>query len=89
MKYSGLRNYEYSILYSVCTDSILYSILYTKTESVHRNTGERDCPNNPWGKALDGTVIRIPANAFTININSTNANTLIKANFSWEAKLNK
>ena len=39
-------------------------------------------PHNPWGKALEGTVTGIPANAFTININSTNENTLIKANFS-------
>ena len=77
MKYSDLRNYEYGILYST-------SILYTKAHSVHRNTGGGDCPNNPWEKALEGTVTRIPANAFTININSTNANTLIKANFSWE-----
>ena len=69
MKYSGLRNYE-------CT------VYCTSTHSIHRNTGGRDCPNNPWGKALESTVTRIPANAFTVNINSTNANTLRKANFS-------
>ena len=49
---------------------------------MHRNTGGRACPHNPWGKALEGTVTGISANAFTININSTNENTrtLIKAN---------
>ena len=35
-------------------------------------------PPHPWGKALKGTVTGIPANAFTININSTNENKLIK-----------
>ena len=46
----------------------------TNTHSVHRNTGGRDCPNNPWEKALEDTVTGIPANAFTctIYINSTN-----------------
>ena len=79
MKHSGLRNYEYSILYSV-----LYTVqcMYTEAHSVHKNTGERDCPHNLWGKALKNTVTGITANAFTININSTNENTLIKANFS-------
>ena len=56
--------------------------MYTKAHSVHRNTGGRDCPRNPWMKALEGTVTEVAANAFTININSTNENTLIKANFS-------
>ena len=46
---------------------------------MHRNTGGRDYPHNPWGKALDSTVNGIPANDFTITINSTNENTLIKA----------
>ena len=32
---------------------------------------------NAWGKAFKGTVTGIPANTFTININSTNENTLI------------
>ena len=57
--------------------------MYTEAHSVHKNTGGRDCPHNLWGKALEGTVTEIPANAFTVHINSTNKNTrtLIKANF--------
>ena len=53
---------------------------------MHRNTGGRDYPYNPWGKALEDTVTGIPANAFPININSTNENTLIKANFLEKGK---
>ena len=60
-------------MYSVC--------MYTKAHSVHKYTGGRNCLHNPWGKELEGTVTGIPANAFTININSTNEDTLIKANF--------
>ena len=46
-----------------------------------KNTVERDCSRNPWGKALKYTVTKIPAIGFTININSTHENTLIKAYF--------
>ena len=46
--------------------------LVTNTHNVHRNTGGRDSPHNPRGKALECSVTGIPANAFTININSTN-----------------
>ena len=53
---------------------------------MHRNTGGRDRPTAPQGKASESTVTGIPAHAFTININSTNENTLIKANFSLESQ---
>ena len=53
-----------------------------------KTLGEVTAPTTP-GESIRRIVIGIPANAFTININSTNENTLIKANFSWEAKLNK
>ena len=77
MKYSSLRNYEYTVLYS-------YTVLcmYTKAHRVLKNKWERDCPHNPRGKTLEGTVTEILANAFTIIINSTYENTLIKANLS-------
>ena len=75
MKYSGWV-YLYWIL-----NCILYSdVQYTQAHSVHRNTGRRDCPHLER-RALESTVTEVPANAFTININFTNGNTLIKADF--------
>ena len=68
MKYSNLRTLSaYEVQYTV-----LYTVqsMYTKAQSVHINTGGRDYPHKAWGKALEGTVTGIPANAFTININS-------------------
>ena len=36
------------------------------------------------GRALESTVTKVPANAFTINSNSTNGNTSFKADFSYK-----
>ena len=45
-------------------------------------TQGRELPPQPLKKALERTVTGVSANAFTFNINSTNGNTLIKADFS-------
>ena len=52
---------------------------------MHRNTGRRPVLPQPLSgvkTALEGTVTRVSANAFRININFTNGNTSIKAEFS-------
>ena len=54
---------------------------YTQAHSVHRNTGKGTASQPLGRRALECTVTGVPANAFTININSTNKNTLIKAYF--------
>ena len=43
-------------------------LVHKYSQYVPRNTGGRDCPHNQWGKALEGIVTKISANAFTINI---------------------
>ena len=54
-------------------------------------TGERQRAPPPetywWVGALESTVNMVPAKAYTININSTNGNSSIKADFS-RKKLN-
>ena len=59
--------------------------MYTQSNSVHNNTERGDVPlQTPWmsGWAFEGTVTRVPVNAFKINIDSTNGNMLsIKADF--------
>ena len=54
-----------------------------QAHSKNINAVGEDVPPKPFGGvgALIGTVTRVRANAFTININSTNGNTSIKADF--------
>ena len=54
--------------------------MYTQANSKNKHGGRRRAPK-PFGGvgALEGTVTRVPANALTTNINSTNENTSIKA----------
>ena len=78
----------------VCNYSILYE--YTKQCTLRcitciKTRGKRTCPQTPWwsgvgGGGLKGTVTRVLANAFTININSTNGNTRtsIKSDLYWK-----
>ena len=69
----------------VCNYSILYCILYSTLRRIaYIGTRGRGRPPKPLGGvgALEGTVTRVPANSFTININTTNRNTSIKADFS-------
>ena len=61
-----------SLAFSLLSSSVQTQSTHFETlgeETLHRNTGGRDCPNKHWGKALDNIVTGIPANAFTININ--------------------
>ena len=56
----------------------MYEYVY---DTLKRKCVGNDCPYNSRG-VLEGTVTGVPANAFTISINSTNRNTLLKADFS-------
>ena len=52
---------------------------------MHRNTRGLDVPQPLGGVgAIEGNVTQVHVNAFTININSINGNTLIKADFLWK-----
>ena len=62
--------------------------MYTQGIACIKTRREGTCPqttslNVGWngGWSLKGTVIKVPSNAFTIIINSTNGNTSIKADF--------
>ena len=81
---------EYSTLYLFCTLVHNYSILYTgqctlrRIACIETRDGE-DIPPNPLVGGvgtLKGTVTKVPANDFTININFTSGNMLIKADYS-------
>ena len=65
---------------------MVYWTVYTQahSENTRKNTVGGDVPQKPLNGvgALEGTAIRVPANAFTINVNSTNGNTSIKTAFS-------
>ena len=65
--------------------------MYTQAHSVHKNTGGGNVPPKHLGGVWGGGTRRhrhySSANAFTIDINSTNGNTSIKADVSKE-KLN-
>ena len=56
---------------------------YTQAHSVNKTRAKGTCRQTLSGMGtLEGTVTRVPANAFIININSINGNTSIKADFS-------
>ena len=81
-----------SLAFSLLSSSVYWTVywtVYTKAHNVNKNTvGKRTClqPLGGVGGTLEDAVTRVPANSFTININSTNGNTSIKADFLKEAK---
>ena len=59
-----------------------YSLLYTQAHNVDRNTKRKEPKpvGMVGGGAPEGTVTKVPAKSFSINI--INGNTSIKADFS-------